>query len=192
MVPRKICGFGSFARFPARRFCLRIQAMNGDSKKEIYREAYRELDAVLAGVDDPITAMATCAAVLHRKLPYASWTGFYRVVAPRLLRVGPYQGPLGCLEISFDRGVCGAAARQRATQLVADVEAFPGHIACDAAARSEIVIPIYNPRGELVAVLDLDSHQPAAFDEVDREGLERVAERLRASLGGDTAAFYIP
>jgi GAF domain-containing protein len=192
MVPRKIYDFGPFARFPARRFWLRIQAMNGEAKQEIYREACRELDAVLAGVDDPITAMATCAAVLHRKLPYASWTGFYRVVAPRLLRVGPYQGPLGCLEISFDRGVCGAAAQQRATQLVADVEAFPGHIACDAAARSEIVVPIYNPRGELVAVLDLDSHQPAAFDEMDREGLERVAERLRASLGGDAAAFYIP
>lgn len=166
--------------------------MNGDTKKEIYREAYRELDAVLAGVDDPITAMATCVGVLHPKLPYASWTGFYRVVAPSLLRVGPYQGPLGCLEISFDRGVCGAAATRRATQLVADVDAFPGHIACDAAARSEIVIPIYNPRGELVAVLDLDSHQPAAFDEMDREGLEHIAERLRASLGGDARAFYIP
>ena len=96
------------------------------------------------------------------------------------------------VEISFDRGVCGAAARQRATQLVPDVQAFPGHIACDAAARSEIVIPIYDPQGELVAVLDLDSHQPAAFDDDDRDGLERIAERLRASLGGDRAAFYIP
>ena len=166
--------------------------MNGDTKKEIYLEAWRELDAVLVDVDDPITAMATCASVLHQKLPYASWTGFYRVVAPGLLRVGPYQGPLGCLEISFDRGVCGAAARLRATQVVPDVQAFPGHIACDAAARSEIVIPIYDPRGELVAVLDLDSHQPAAFDDDDRDGLERIAERLRASLGGDRAAFYIP
>jgi L-methionine (R)-S-oxide reductase len=136
--------------------------------------------------------MATCVAVLHPKLPYASWTGFYRVVAPGRLRVGPYQGPLGCLEISFARGVCGAAARLRATQLVADVHAFPGHIACDAAARSEIVIPVYGPHGELVAVLDLDSHQPAAFDEIDRAGLERIAERLCASLGGDTAVFYIP
>jgi L-methionine (R)-S-oxide reductase len=165
--------------------------MNGDSKNEMYREALAEIDAVLAGIDDPITAMATCAAVLHQKLPYASWTGFYRVVAPGLLRVGPYQGPLGCLEIPFDRGVCGAAARERATQLVPDVHAFPGHIACDSAARSEIVIPIRDARGELVAVLDLDSHQPAAFDDIDREGLERIAERLRASLGGDPAAFYI-
>jgi L-methionine (R)-S-oxide reductase len=181
-----------FGRSRRARSTVEFRLTNGDSKKEIYREAYQELDSVLAGVDDPITAMATCAAVLHRKLSYASWTGFYRVVAPGLLRVGPYQGPLGCLEISFDRGVCGAAARQRATQLVADVDAFPGHIACDSAARSEIVTPIYNPRGELVAVLDLDSHQPAAFDEIDREGLERIAERLRSSLGGDTGAFYIP
>lgn len=164
--------------------------MNEESKKEIYREALRELDSVLEGVDDPITAMATCACVLHRLLPYASWTGFYRVVAPRLLRVGPYQGPLGCLEISFDRGVCGAAARERRPQVVPDVHAFPGHIACDDAARSEIVMPVYNPGGELVAVLDIDSHQPAAFDEADREGLEPIVERLRRALGGAGAAFY--
>jgi GAF domain-containing protein len=131
--------------------------------------------------------MSTCAAVLHHRLPYASWTGFYRVVAPRLLRVGPYQGPLGCLEIPFDRGVCGAAAREGAVQIVPDVHAFPGHIACDSEARSEIVVPIRDAKGDLVAVLDLDSHQPAAFDDVDREGLERIADRLRASLGGGGA-----
>lgn len=167
-----------------------MRAMNGDLKQEIYRELLRELDAVLAGIDDPITAMSTCAAVLHQRLPYASWTGFYRVVAPRLLRVGPYQGPLGCLEIPFARGVCGAAARQQATQLVPDVHAFPGHIACDASARSEIVIPIRDSQGDLVAVLDLDSHEPAAFDEHDRIGLEQVAERLRACLNSSGAAFY--
>jgi L-methionine (R)-S-oxide reductase len=163
--------------------------MNGDTKKEIYRQALAELDAVLADVDDPITAMATCAAVLHQKLPYASWTGFYRVVAPGLLRVGPYQGPLGCLEIQFDRGVCGAAARERRTQLVADVHAFPGHIACDAAARSEIVVPIHTPDGELVAVLDVDSQALAAFDEIDREGLEKVAEALRPCLAVNASAW---
>jgi GAF domain-containing protein len=156
--------------------------MRSETKQTIYREAFGEIDAVLAGVDDPITAMSTCACILHGRLPYASWTGFYRVVAPGLLRVGPYQGPLGCLEIPFDRGVCGAAARERAPQLVPDVHAFPGHIACDAAARSEIVIPVYGPRGDLVAVLDLDSHQPAAFDDIDREGLERIIERLRPCL----------
>jgi len=162
---------------------------NDRTKKAIYHEALRELDAVLEGVDDPITAMATCSCVLHQRLPYASWTGFYRVVAPRLLRVGPYQGPLGCLEIPFDRGVCGAAARERAVQMVPDVHAFPGHIACDAAARSEIVIPIYAPDGDLVAVLDIDSHQPGSFDDDDRVGLERIAERLRPCLGNG-AVFY--
>ena len=164
--------------------------MDRETKEEIYREALRELDAVLAGVADPITAMSTCAAVLHHRLPYASWTGFYRVAAPGLLRVGPYQGPLGCLEIPFDRGVCGAAARQGATQVVPDVGAFPGHIACDAAARSEIVIPVRDCQGDLVAVLDVDSHQPAAFDDLDRDGLERVAERLSACLPGGGAALY--
>src|ERR1700716_3622579 len=109
--------------------------MDSAAKHEIYADALRDLDAVLAGIEDDVTAMATCACLLHQGLPYASWTGFYRVVAPGLLRVGPYQGPLGCLEIPFDRGVCGAAARLRATQLVPDVNAFPGHIACDAATR---------------------------------------------------------
>jgi GAF domain-containing protein len=103
-------------------------------------------------------------------------------VAPGLLRVGPYQGPLGCLEISFDRGVCGAAARERRSQLVPDVDTFPGHIACDAAARSEVVVPVDDAAGELAAVLDVDSHQPAAFDEEDRAGLEGVAAVLSRHL----------
>ncbi len=111
-------------------------------------------------------------------------------MAPRLLRVGPYQGPLGCLEIPFDRGVCGAAARERAPQVVPDVHAFPGHIACDAAARSEIVVPVFDPRGELIAVLDLDSHQPAAFDETDREGLERSSSGCGPALRRAAAAVY--
>jgi L-methionine (R)-S-oxide reductase len=152
--------------------------MDSAAKHEIYADALRDLDAVLAGIEDDVTAMATCACLLHERLPYASWAGFYRVVAPNLLRVGPYQGPLGCLEIPFDRGVCGAAASSRTTQLVADVHAFAGHIACDAAARSEIVVPIFDRRGELIAVLDVDSHQPAAFDQEDRAGLERIASRL--------------
>ena len=137
-----------------------------------------ELESLLDGLDDPIAVMATVASVIHENLAYSSWTGFYRVVAPELLRIGPYQGALGCLEIPFDRGVCGAAARERRSQLVPDVEAFPGHIACDAAARSEVVVPILSPAGELVAVLDLDSHQAAAFTEEDVAGLERVAERV--------------
>ncbi|HLX10844.1 MAG TPA: GAF domain-containing protein [Thermoanaerobaculia bacterium] len=155
---------------------------NPPDKPTLYAGVLRDLDAVLAGIDDDVTAMATCACLLHERIPYASWAGFYRVVAPELLRVGPYQGPLGCLEIPFARGVCGAAARSRSTQVVADVALFPGHIACDAAARSEIVVPIFASAGELIAVLDVDSHFPGAFDDHDRAGLERIADGLRAHL----------
>lgn len=147
-------------------------------RKDTYRQLLAEIDSLLEGLDDPVTAMASAASVIHSHLPYASWTGFYRVVAPELLRVGPYQGPVGCLEIPFGRGVCGAAARERRSQLVPDVHAFPGHIACDAAARSEVVVPVLTPAGELVAVLDLDSHEPAAFSEEDVRGLEEVAARV--------------
>jgi len=147
-------------------------------RNETYRQILTEIDSLLEGLDDPITAMASAASVIHSHLPYASWTGFYRVVTPGLLRVGPYQGPVGCLEIPFGRGVCGAAARERRSQLVPDVNAFPGHIACDAAARSEVVVPVVTPAGELVAVLDLDSHEPSAFSEEDVAGLEKVALRV--------------
>jgi GAF domain-containing protein len=151
-------------------------------KRNLYERLRGECREVLAGIDDPIAAMSTVACLLHRALPVASWVGFYRVVAPRLLRVGPYQGPLGCLEIDFTRGVCGAAAREQRSQVVPDVNAFPGHIACDAGARSEIVVPVLDARGRLTAVLDLDSHQPAAFDEDDREGLEALVLDLRDKL----------
>jgi len=151
-------------------------------KEAAYRRLGAELESVLEGVDDPITAMATAACLIHRALPGASWTGFYRVVAPGLLRVGPYQGPLGCLEIPFERGVCGAAARTRTVQLVPDVHSFPGHIACDESARSEIVVPVLDRTGELVAVLDIDSHEPAAFDEIDRDGLLQIVEVLRSHI----------
>ena len=148
--------------------------MENETKRERYRRLAGEVAAVLEGIDDPVTVMSTAACLVHQALPAASWTGFYRVVAPGLLRVGPYQGPLGCLEIPFGRGVCGAAARDRRPQVVPDVDAFPGHIACDTAARSEIVVPVDDAAGELVAVLDVDSHSPAAFDDEDREGLERI------------------
>ena len=156
--------------------------MSAEDQRARYAELRRDLAAVLDGLDDPVATMATAACLVHAALPLASWTGFYRVVAPGLLRVGPYQGPLGCLEIPFDRGVCGAAARERASQLVPDVHAFPGHVACDAAARSELVVPVADRRGELVAVLDVDSREPAAFDEEDRAGLEAVAALLAEHL----------
>jgi len=155
----------------------------GDTeKREIYRRLLQEAEAVFEGLDDPVTLLSTAVAVVHHNLPYASWTGFYRVVAPDLLRVGPYQGPVACLEIPFGRGVCGTTAVERRSHVVPDVHAFPGHIVCDAAARSEVVVPVDDARGRLYAVLDVDSHQPAAFDEVDREGLEALAERLAGRL----------
>jgi GAF domain-containing protein len=110
------------------------------------------------------------------------WAGFYRVVEPdALLRVGPYQGTLGCLEIRFGAGVCGTAAREQRTIIVPDVARFPGHIACDARARSEIVVPVFGPRRELLAVLDVDSEQESAFDEDDARGLERLASWFAAA-----------
>lgn len=156
--------------------------MDYAEKRALYDSILTELTALVDGVRDPVALMASTAAVVHNKLPYASWTGFYRVVADGLLRIGPYQGPVGCLEIPFDQGVCGAAASQRRTQLVDDVHAFPGHIACDPASRSEIVVPVDGAAGELVAVLDIDSRQPAAFDDADQAGLERVAVHLRDYL----------
>lgn len=155
----------------------------GDTDKaELYRRLLEDARSLLDGIRDPVTLQATAAALVHQRLPWASWTGFYRVVAPDLLRVGPYQGPVGCLEIPFGRGVCGTAAARRETQVVEDVHAFPGHIACDPDSRSEIVVPVDDAGGELFAVLDLDSHQPAAFDEQDRQGLEALASLMAAGL----------
>jgi GAF domain-containing protein len=153
--------------------------MTEDQKRQAYQAASLQLGELLRDNQDPVTAMATFAAVLHEALPQSSWTGFYRVVAPELLRVGPYQGPIGCLEIPFERGVCGAAARQRRTVIADDVQSFPGHIACDASAKSEIVVPVFDASQNLVAVLDIDSRQPAAFDEVDRAELELLLENSR-------------
>lgn len=140
-------------------------------------EAYAQLDAhvraVLEGVDDPIAAMATVSCLVHHAFGHL-WSGFYRVVAPDLLRVGPYQGTLGCLEIAVGRGVCGTAAAERRTVVVPDVHAFPGHIACDGRSRSEIVVPVFDAAGALLAVFDVDSEHLATFDDDDRAGLERL------------------
>ncbi|MDM7913992.1 MAG: GAF domain-containing protein [Candidatus Eisenbacteria bacterium] len=143
-------------------------------KERIYREAQEEIALLIEGETDPVSRMSTICAVLKERIVWASWVGFYRVVEPRMLAVGPYVGEVGCLRIPFDQGVCGAAARSRKAQIVPDVDAFPGHIACDAAARSEIVLPVVDRSGALIAVLDLDSHQSAAFDERDQAGLEPV------------------
>ena len=141
---------------------------------EAYDELLAQTDAVLDGIDDEVAAMATISALIHNSLGHL-WTGFYRVAVPgKRLIVGPYQGTLGCMEIEFGRGVCGTAAAEERTVVVGDVLAFPGHITCDARSRSEIVVPVFGKDGNLIAVLDIDSDQPSAFTDEDREGLERV------------------
>lgn len=148
--------------------------LRGLPRPQAYADLEIAVEQVLEGVRDDIAAMATMSSLVHHGFGHL-WTGFYRVVEPgRLLRVGPYQGTPGCLEIAFGRGVCGTAAAEGRTVLVPDVAHFPGHIYCDARARSEIVVPVRDARGSLTAVLDVDSEQPDAFDEEDRRGLERL------------------
>lgn len=143
-------------------------------RSEAYGVLEEQLSTVLAGIDDEIAGMATLSSMLHHGFGHL-WTGFYRVVDPgRLLRVGPYQGTIGCLEIAFGAGVCGTAAARGRTVIVRDVHTFPGHIVCDPRARSEIVVPVVGPDGDLIAVLDIDSAEPGAFDERDADGLERL------------------
>lgn len=147
-------------------------------KARAYAELQGHLDAILDDVNDEVAAMATMAALVHHALGHL-WTGFYRVVEPgQLLRVGPYQGSLGCLDIAFGRGVCGSAAAERKTLIVPNVEKYPGHITCDARARSEIVVPVLGRQGELIAVLDVDSDRLNAFDEDDARGLEQLVSRF--------------
>ncbi len=160
------------------------------SRAGIYDPLIADLEATLAGIDDAIAAMATVACLIYERVPGVSFAGFYRRVGPELLRIGPYQGPLGCLEIPFARGVCGAAARERRTQLVPDVHAFPGHIACDAGAKSEIVVPVLDERGEVAAVLDVDSHLPANFDADDLAGLEKLVRTLSPRLTHRPASAF--
>jgi L-methionine (R)-S-oxide reductase len=149
------------------------------SKPEAYLALDAQARAVLEGVRDEVAAMATFSALLHHGLGHL-WTGFYRVAEKgRTLRVGPYQGTLGCLEIAFGRGVCGTAAASGKTVVVPDVEAFPGHISCDARSRSEIVVPVFDGKGALLAVLDIDSALPRAFDEEDQRGLEGLMAFFR-------------
>ena len=148
-----------------------------------YAEVAEEIAAVLDGEADRTARMATVAAMLAQSFDAYFWTGFYVVdpAKPGELVVGPYQGTLGCLRIAFGRGVCGTAAAERRTLVVDDVEAFPGHIACDGRSRSEIVTPVFDRTGELIAVLDVDSDRPAAFDSVDREWLERIVKAAFAA-----------
>jgi GAF domain-containing protein len=147
-------------------------------KRAAYEECYAAIVAIWSGEGgetlDEIALMATINSVLANRFDAFFWTGFYRMCGERLV-VGPYIGTVGCLRIELGRGVCGTAAQRRETIVVEDVSRFPGHIACDPNSKSEIVVPIFDREGALIAVLDVDSDRLGAFDEVDREGLERIA-----------------
>lgn len=142
-----------------------------------YDDLHSRVMSLVQGETDEVALMATVACEVHRSDARFDWTGFYRVVGPELLKIGPYQGGHGCLVIPFSRGVCGAAARTGETQLVADVDAFPGHIACASSTRSELVLPVWRVGGALIGVFDIDSDQPDAFSQTD-------AERMRDILDG--------
>ena len=150
------------------------------SKADLYRDLLSALDALTADEPDAIANMANAAALIAQSLPDLNWSGFYRLVDGELV-LGPFQGKAACIRIPVGKGVCGAAAATRTTQLVADVHAFPGHIACDAASRSELVVPIV--RGDtLIGVLDLDSPEPARFDAEDAAGCEALVALLATRL----------
>lgn len=150
------------------------------AKAARYAAVAEQIAAVLEGEPNQVARMATVASMLASSFEHYFWTGFYVVDEAKgdELVVGPYQGTLGCLRIAFGRGVCGAAAATRVTQVVRDVHTFPGHIACDSRSASEIVAPVFDQEGRLIAVLDVDSERPAAFDGVDREWLERILAQV--------------
>lgn len=152
--------------------------MSWSEKRETYRQTRARIRALIAGETDEIAVLATVAAELKHGFAHFDWVGFYRVVQPGLLKIGPYQGGHGCLTIPFDRGVCGKCAREKATQLVPDVTQLPYHIACSSTTRAEIVVPLLDARGAVRAVLDIDSNTPAAFDAEDQAQLEDLAREL--------------
>ncbi|AUQ67949.1 GAF domain-containing protein [Phaeobacter inhibens] len=145
-----------------------------------YGTLAKTIAALTEGETDEVALMATMACEVHHSDERFDWTGFYRVVAPELLKIGPYQGGHGCLQIAFSRGVCGAAARTGEVQLVADVEAFPGHIACASSTRSELVLPVRNGDGALIGVFDIDSDKPEAFTRDDAEQIAAILKQVFA------------
>lgn len=149
-----------------------------------YSTLGKTIASLTEGETDPVALMATVTCEVHHSDDRFDWTGFYRVTAPELLKIGPYQGGHGCLQIPFSRGVCGAAARTGEVQLVPDVEAFPGHIACASSTRSELVLPVWDGAGALIAVFDIDSDQPDAFTQEDADGLAAILRRVFAQVEG--------
>jgi GAF domain-containing protein len=153
------------------------------SRADAYREVLDRIELLLDGETDWIAAMATVVCELHHAFDHYDWTGFYRAADGEVLVIGPYQGTHGCLRIEFGRGVCGTVARERRARNVPDVRAFPGHIACDERTRSEVVVPVLREDGTVLAVLDVDSRRPDAFDATDVEALERLCRRLSERFG---------
>jgi L-methionine (R)-S-oxide reductase len=150
-------------------------------KATLYADLLAALDGLTSGETDPIANMANAAALIWETLPDLNWAGFYRNVGGELV-LGPFQGRAACIRIPFGKGVCGAAAETRQVQRVEDVHAFPGHIACDAASKSELVVPIIGANGDLIAVLDLDSPQKARFDAEDEAGCLKLCALLAKRL----------
>lgn len=147
---------------------------------DTFSDLSARITALCEGETDTVALMATIACELFQSDDRFDWVGFYRVTEPGLLKIGPYQGGHGCLQIPFERGVCGAAARTATTQLVDNVDAFPGHIACASSTRSELVLPVFDATGTVIAVLDIDSDQPAAFTQTDADRLAALLKPLFA------------
>ncbi|MBE9519280.1 MAG: GAF domain-containing protein [Bacteroidetes bacterium] len=149
-----------------------------DNKKEgRYARIQMQLEALLVKTDDPLARMASVCAILHHKMDYYFWTGFYLFKSGKLV-VGPYQGPVACQELEKDKGVCWAALNKGAPVLVKDVHAFPGHISCDSRSKSEITLPVYNQEKEVVAIFDVDSDQLDSFSEVDQLALTGIMDLI--------------
>jgi L-methionine (R)-S-oxide reductase len=155
-----------------------LQLPEGGTREDIYRAVLPQIEAVMAGVDDLIANLANVAAILKQALDF-HWVGFYRTTAPGMLTLGPFQGPLACVTIPFDKGVCGAAASGQKTMIVEDVDTFPGHIACSSLSKSEIVVPLVAD-GRTRLVLDIDSDKPSDFSALDQCYLERIVDRIKA------------
>jgi GAF domain-containing protein len=159
-----------------------MKSLDAADKRVLYRGLLEQAKALLQGETDSVANAANLSALIFHQVPALNWAGFYFYRGGELV-VGPFQGSPACVRIALGRGVCGTAAQQRRTLVVADVDEFPGHIPCDAASRSEIVVPLIRPGGELLGVLDLDSPEPGRFDSADKTGLEALANCYVAALG---------
>ena len=155
--------------------------MENSKKKGRYTRLTRQLEELLAKTEDPLARMASICAVLHHKMDYFFWTGFYLYKSGKLI-VGPYQGPVACQELEKNKGVCWAALNSCNAVVVPDVHAFPGHISCDSRSKSEITLPVYDPNQQITAIFDVDSDRVGSFNEVDREALSGILELIHKRL----------